>query len=209
VKAFAGGDDARLRDTGERGHETQSRARRKTEPRPSEQEFWLGIFRKMSDVVDGWKRCDNRTCRRKKRCCGDAQACRDDGRPARTFTQEERAKAMHDLRIMLEKRRAEVAAGAPVMDLKTLRKLRDKERAKARRKSGSAQIDAAKPGMTPQAHGDEAPASLADEPRPSPEVEERVNRIWNDYVASLPAEDAKGEDAGKNEREPGPRITML
>jgi hypothetical protein len=180
----------------------------KREPRPSEEEFWLGMFRKMSDVVDGWSRCDNRMCRRKKRCCGDAQACRDDGRPARTFTQEERAKAMHDLRIMLERRRAEVAAGAPAMDLKTLRKLRDKERDKARRKGGPAQVDAEKPGMTPQAHGDEASASLADEPRSSPEVAERINRIWNDYVASLPAEDAKAKDA-RNEREPGPRITLL
>jgi hypothetical protein len=177
----------------------------KTEPRPSEQEMWLGIFRKMSDVVDGWSRCDNRMCRRKRRCCGDAQACRDDGRPARTFTQEESAKAMHDLRMMLEKRIAEVAAGAQPMDVETIRKPRDKERAKARRKGAPARVDGAKPEVTTsQAHGNDRPAPAAEEPRSSPEVAERVNRIWNDYVASLPA-----EDAADHEREPGPRITLL
>jgi hypothetical protein len=172
----------------------------KREPRPSEQEFWLDMFRKMSDVVDGWTRCRNTTCRRQRRCRGDARACRDDGSPSRTHTPEERAKAMHELRIGIEKRKAELAAGAQPVDLKTLRKLRKKARIKARRKAARKQAYAGKPAPMPPQAGD-TPAPVA-EPPLAPEKLERIDRAGNDYLASLPAKQDRS-------REPGPRITQL
>ena len=172
------------------------------EPRPSREEMWLGINRKMSDAVDGWTRCRNTTCRRQRRCRGDGLACRDDGSPRRALTHEERAKASHDLRVAIEKRKAELAAGAQPLDLATSRQLRKKARIKARRKAARKQAYADKAAsVAPQA--DETPAPAAYEPPPlSPEKQAQIDRAWNDYVASLPAEKDR-------ERERRPRITQL
>jgi hypothetical protein len=177
------------------------------EPRPNPEEMWRSINRRMSDAVDGWTRCKNTTCRRQRRCCGDGLACRNDRSLRRSLTHEERAKASHDLRVALEKRKAELAAGAQPLDLATSRQLRKKLRIKARRKAARKQAYADKAAPTaPQAA--EPPAPAAYQPPPlSPEQQARIDRAWNDYVASLPKEDATG--AGDHERERRPRITQL
>jgi hypothetical protein len=71
------------------------------------------LSRRLSDFRDGWKRCDERPCKRKKKCCGEGPVfkCTDDGSPPRTFSREETAKAMSDLYKELKKRCAERAAG--------------------------------------------------------------------------------------------------
>jgi hypothetical protein len=57
---------------------------------------------------------------------------------------------------------------------------------------------------------DEPLPAVAEETQLSPEKQERINRAWNNYVASLPAQGAEtAEDADEHRREPGPRITQL
>jgi hypothetical protein len=178
--------------------------RQKPEPRLTWAEFSRRIYRRASDLADGWKRCDNRLCRRSKQCRGDGPAfkCTDDGGPARTFSQEERAKAMSELYREVKRRSAEFAAGAKPADPETLRKLRDKARRAARRRRESAQAAATRAAPSPPAHGAEAAVVAAEETQLAPEKQERINRACNEHVASLPAEQDK-------KREPGPRITRL
>jgi hypothetical protein len=85
---------------------------------------------------------------------------------------------------------------------------------KKARKNAARQAEAAKASIPAPAQTSLQNAGNADSaaaayvpPQLSPEKIERINRIWNDYVASLPAEGA--EDADDRKRELGPRITML
>jgi hypothetical protein len=110
---------------------------------------------------------------------------------------------MSDFYKEVKRRCAERAAGVEPPDEETLRKLRDAARAAERRRRESAQAAAAKTAADlPQADGVEPAAPVAEETQLAPEKVERINRAWNDYVASLPAEQDKA-------REPGPRITQL
>jgi hypothetical protein len=163
------------------------------------------LNRRLSDFSEGWTRCDNRSCRRWKQCCGEGPdfKCTDDGRPRRTLSEEEKAKALSDFYKEVKKRSAEFAAGVKPPDEEMLRKLRDAARAAARREraqTGAATLET----DSPHADGEEPPVPVAEEPQLSPEKPERIDRAWNDYVASLPA-----EDADERKREPGPRITQL
>jgi hypothetical protein len=168
------------------------------------------LNRRLSDLCEGWTRCDNRSCRRWKQCCGEGPdfKCTDDGRPRRTVSPEEKAKVMSDLYKEVKRRSAEFAAGVQPPDEETLRKLRDAARAAERRRLKSAQAGAATPAAdSPQADGAEPPAPVAEETQLSPEQQARIDRAWNDYVASLPAEEA--EEADERKRERRPRITQL
>jgi hypothetical protein len=162
------------------------------------------LNRRLSDLCEGWARCDHRLCKRWKQCCGEGPDfhCTDDGRPPRTVSPEETAKLMSDFYKEVKRRCAERAAGVEPPDEETLHKLRDEARAAERRRRESAQADAAKTAADlPQADGVEPAAPVAEETQLAPEKLERINRAWNDYVASSPAED--------KQREPGPRITQL
>jgi hypothetical protein len=167
------------------------------------------LNRRLSDLRDGWSRCDNRRCRREKQCFGEGPdfKCTDDGRLPRAFSPEERAKVVSNLYKEVKRRRAEFAAGVQPPDEETLRRMRDEMRAAARRERESAQAAATTPATDPL-HADGAePPPVAEERPLAPEKQARINRAWNDYVASLPAEGA--EDADERKREPGPRITQL
>jgi hypothetical protein len=169
------------------------------------EELRCRLNRRLSDFRDGWRRCDNPSCRRWKQCCGEGPdfKCTDDGRPRLTRSPEERAKVISDLYKEVKKRRAAFAAGAEPPDPETLRELRDKARAAALRRLRSARAGRAMPAAdAPQAHETDTPAPVAEGTQLAPEKLERINRAWNDYVASLPAEPDRA-------RERGPRITQL
>jgi hypothetical protein len=171
------------------------------------EELRCRLNRRRSDLIDGWRRCANPLCRREKQCCGESPdlKCADDGSPPRTFSREETAKVMSDLYKEVKRRCAEYAAGAEPPDPETLRKLRDKARAAARRRRKSAQAGAAKTAAQ-AAQVAEPPSPVAEETQLAPEKQERTNRAWNDTMASLPAEQ-------ESDREPpprfGPRIRAL
>jgi hypothetical protein len=171
------------------------------------EELRCRLNRRLSDFREGWRRCDKPLCLRWKQCCGEGPdfTCTDDGRPRRTFSPEERAKAMSDLYKEVKRRCAERAAGVEPPDEETLHKLRDQPRAvtRRRRRRKSAQASAAKRAAdSPQADGAEAVVPVAEETQLAPEQQERIEPAWNDTVASQPAE-------RDEKREPGPRITQL
>jgi hypothetical protein len=176
------------------------------------EELRCRLNRRVSDFRDGWKGCDNPECRRERQCRGEGPdfKCTNDGRPRRTLSPEESAKVRSDLYKAIKARRAELAAGVQPPDAETPRQLREEPRAAARRGRKSARALAAKTvAPSPQVHRDEPPTPPAEETQLAPEKQVRIDRAWNDYVASLPAEDAETEDADERTRERRPRITQL
>jgi hypothetical protein len=100
---------------------------------------------------------------------------------------------------------AERAAGVEPLREETPHKLRDEPRAatRRRRRRKSAQVSAARCAAdSPQADGAEAAAPIVEETQLAPEKQERIDRAWNEYVASQPAEQGRA-------RERRPRITQL
>jgi hypothetical protein len=175
----------------------------------------LALNRKMSTLMHGWKRCGNRVCRRAHRCAGFPLRCVVKHKE-RQLTPEQRANAKHRFKLALDKRRAEFAAGAKPMKPEEIKLMMRKRAAEKKRKRAARRAEAlrqpppAAAPIPPQGAGNVDSAAAYEPPPLSPEKVERINRIWNDYVASLPAVDAEAtEDAGKTKREPGPRITML
>jgi hypothetical protein len=171
------------------------------------EELRCRLNRRLSDFRDGWKRCDNPLCRRWKQCCGEGPdfKCTDDGTPRRTRSPEESATAISDLYKEVKRRCAERAAGAESPDEETPHKLRYEPRAvtRRRRRRKSAQVSVAKRAAdSPQADGAEATPPVVEETQLAPEQQERIDRAWNDDVASQPVEQDKA-------RERRPRITQL
>jgi hypothetical protein len=163
------------------------------------------LNRRLSDFSEGWRRCDKPLCRRWKQCCGEGPdfKCTDDGRPPRTVSPEERAKAISDLYKEVKRRCAERAAGVEPPDPETPRKLRDEPRAVTRRRRKPDRAAAAKRvADVPQVHRDEPQTHVVEETQLAPEQQARIDRAWNDDVASQPAEQDKA-------RERRPRITQL
>jgi hypothetical protein len=169
----------------------------KSERPTSLAELRRNLNRRMSDLHDGWKRCDNQRCKRRKQCCGEGPdfKCSHDGSPQRTLSREETAQVMSNLYREVKRRVAEFAAGAKPPDEETLRKPHDKARVAALRRLRSAQAGRATPVMQTA----QEPLPAAEATQLAPEKMERINRAWNDAVASSPAEQ-------DSEREPPPRI---
>jgi type IV secretory pathway VirB10-like protein len=151
----------------------------------------LKIQRLAAEALQSWPSCDNVRCRRAKRCASQDYECIAKWRESLPPLSPEEAEAsLQDFRIAIEARKR--LGGESV----TMEQLTE-----AIRKEKAARLAA----MPPQ-EGD-TPAPVAEETQLSPEKAERIDRIWNDYVASLPKQDA--EDADDRQRERGPRITLL
>jgi hypothetical protein len=165
------------------------------------EELRCRLNRRLSDMRDGWKRCDKPLCRRVEQCRGEGPdfKCTDDGRPRRTPTPEESAKAISRLYKELKRRVAERAAGAEPTQQETPPEPHYTARAAARRRRKSARAAVAKTAAASrQAERVEPAAPVVEETQLAPEQQERIERAWNDYV--------KEQDRA---RERGPRITQL
>ena len=147
-------------------------------------ELNLKIERLVAESLEAWPSCDNLRCRRAKRCASPDRECIARWRESLPPLSPEEAEArMNDFRIELDARKR--LGGESVTKEQLTEAIREE---RARR------------GMPPQ--GDDTPAPVAAETQLAPEKQERISRAWNDYVASLPAEEDK-------KRKPGPRITQL
>jgi hypothetical protein len=171
------------------------------------EELRCRLNRRLSDFSEGWRRCDRPLCLRWKQCCGEGPdfTCTDDGRPRRTPSPEESAKAISDLYKEVKRRCAERAAGAEPPYAEASPKLRDEPRAvtRRRRRRKSAEVSATKMvADSPQADGAEATPPVAEETQLAPEQQARIDRAWNEYVAEQRAE----QDSARERR---PRITQL
>src|ERR1700733_2028147 len=89
------------------------------------------LNRRLSDMREGWRRCDKPRCRRVKQCCGEGPefTCTDDGRPRPTPSPEESAKTISDFYKEIKRRAAERAAGAEPSREETPHTMRDEPRA--------------------------------------------------------------------------------
>jgi hypothetical protein len=72
--------------------------------------IWRKINRTIGDAIEGWRSCSVRACRRSQRCSSDSFACLAKKRRenAGRMTPEEQSQSMHELRLMLDARRAEL-----------------------------------------------------------------------------------------------------
>ena len=156
-------------------------------------ELGLKIQRLAAESLEAWSSCDNVRCRRAKRCASEGRECIAKWLESLPPLSPEEAQArLQDFRIELEARKR--LGGATVTEEQLTKAIREEQAAR-------------RAAMPPQ--GGEPPAPVAQEPQLAPDKVERVNRIWNDYVASLPKQDAEAEDADNRQRERGPRITLL
>jgi hypothetical protein len=156
------------------------------------EELGLKLDRLLAESLEAWATCDNVQCRRAKRCASRNRECVAKSQESLPpCSPEEAAQRLADFRRDLEKR----MAGLP-LDAEPIKP------AQASKPRGKA--DATTANNSAQGEGDDKTAApAAYEPPPlSPEKAAQIDQIWNDYVASLPAEEDKS-------RERRPRITQL
>jgi hypothetical protein len=136
---------------------------------------------RLSDSREGWRRCDNRLCRRLRRCASEQRECIAKRRASLPpASSEELAARRQELRLQLEVRKR---FGDGPVSVELLREAIDREKA------------AREAAMLPRS----ADAAVAEAPKLSPDKQARIDRAWNDYVA----------EQEKPMREKGPRITQL
>ena len=75
---------------------------------------WRRIYHVMGDAIEGWRTCSVRACRRYRRCSSDSFACIQKKRRenAGRMTPEEQSQSMHEFRLMLDARLAELRGQA-------------------------------------------------------------------------------------------------
>jgi hypothetical protein len=167
-------------------------------------EFELSINRKMNNLLGGWRRCGHRSCRRAHQCVGLPLKCHVKRKPRPPLTPEQRSRASHSLRIALDKRRAELAAGAKPMSLEEFKQLcREKKcAAKGRKRERLAAGTATPAVIAPSSRGADAPATAREVPRPLPQVKEEPAPASPAHAAALPG------DSRESPR-PGARVRSL
>jgi hypothetical protein len=156
------------------------------------EELNLKIERLVAESLEAWSTCDNVRCRRAKRCASQDRECIAKWRESLPpVSPEEAEQRLRDFRRALDAGIAGLPLDEPAKP------------AQVKKRRGNKAAATATNNSTPGDNDREVPAPAAYEPPPlSPEKAERIDRTWNDYVASLPAEEDKP-------RERRPRITML
>jgi hypothetical protein len=145
------------------------------------QQLGLKLQRLVAESLEAWPTCANMRCRRAKRCASEDRECIVKWQKSLPPLSPEEAEArMQDFRMEIEARKR--LGGDSVTE---------EQLTEAIRREKAARLAA----MPPQ-EGD-TPAPVADQTQQT-----QIDRAWNDYVASLPAEEDKP-------RERRPRITQL
>jgi hypothetical protein len=167
-------------------HAMTAKLKQQAEPFDAERfckELSLKIQRLVAESIAGWSTCDNTHCRRAKRCASRGHECIAKWRESLPPISPEEAKArLADFRTELDVR---IRLGRSVTEEQLTEAIRKE---KAARRAAMQAVD--------------APAPVAEATQLAPEKVERINRAWNEYAASLPAEEDRA-------REAGPRIRML
>jgi hypothetical protein len=165
-------------------------AKSKDQDKPFDAErFRLDLARKLdrlvAEAIEGWSTCENPRCRRARRCASPRRECIAKWQESQPPRSPEEIKAgVEDLKLSLDVRRR---LGENVT-FEQFEEAIAKEKAARRAAMPPQQSDATPP--------------VAEETKLAPEKQARIDRAWNEYVASQSAEQ---ERAG----EPGPRITQL
>jgi hypothetical protein len=145
-------------------------------------ELGLKIERLVAESLEAWPTCENKRCRREKRCASVDRECIAKWQASLPPLSPEEAKArLEDFRIELDVRRR---LGGERVTVEQLTEAIAKEKA-ARR------------AALPPQEGDATPP-VAEETQLAPEKQARIDRAWNEYVAE--------QDSARERR---PRITQL
>ncbi len=145
-------------------------------------ELGLKIERLVAESLKAWPTCENKRCRREKRCASGKRECIvkwQESLPP--LSPEEARERLDDFRLELDVRRR---LGGERVTMEQFTEAIAKEKA--------ARLAA----MPPQAA--EPPAPVAEETQLAAETQARIDRAWNEYVAEQ-----------DTPRERGPRITQL
>jgi hypothetical protein len=162
----------------------KSKAEQQSPPEDMEQfreQLILKLQRLVAESLEAWSTCENKRCRRAKRCASSDREClakKQESSPP--LSPEETQARLRDFKIELEVRKR--LYGESVTEEQLTEAIRQE---KARRAA-----------MLPP--DDEPPTPVAEEVQLAPEQQARIDRAWNDTV--------KEQDRA---REPGPRITQL
>jgi hypothetical protein len=141
----------------------------------------LKIERLVAESLEAWSTCENRHCRRAKRCASKKRECIARWNATKPpLTPEQAEQSMNEFRIALKRR----LAGLPL--------------GQAANKTSGDNTRAAMATSTPPVEDGKTPP-VAAEPQLSPEKQARIDRAWNEYVT----------EQEKPKRERRPRITRL
>jgi hypothetical protein len=150
--------------------------------------FRLELARKLdrlaAEAIDGWSTCENPRCRRAKRCASPRRECIAKWQKSRPpHSPEEIKEGVQDLKLSLDVR-MRLGEGATAAQIE--KAIHDEKAAR-------------RAAMPPQ-EGNATPP--VEETPLAPEQQARIDRAWNEYAASQPAEQGTA-------RERRPRITQL
>jgi hypothetical protein len=149
----------------------------------------LKIQRLVAESLEAWPTCENKRCRRAKRCASRNRECIANRPESPPLSPEEAAQRLADFRRALERR----MAGLPLDEPPANATKPPANKTGSTPAQGSAQSDNDRNALAPAAE---------ETPPLSPEKQARIDRAWNDHVASQPEEQ-------DSKRAPGPRITQL
>jgi hypothetical protein len=165
-------------------HAMKAKREQQSPPEDIEQfrkQLGLKIQRLVAESLEAWPTCENKRCRREKRCASLDRECIAKWRESLPPRSPEEIKAgVEDLKLSLDVRRR---LGENVT-LEQFEEAIRKEQAARRAAMPPQQADAMSP--------------VVEEIKLAPEKQARIDRAWNEYV--------KERDRA---REPGPRITQL
>jgi hypothetical protein len=165
-------------------HAMKSKREQQSPPEDIErfrQQLGLKLQRLLAESLEAWPTCENKRCRREKRCASVDRECIVKWRESLPPLSPEEAKArLDDFRLELDVR---LRLGESVT-MEQLAEAIAKEQAARRAAMPPQETDATPP--------------VVEETKLAPETQARIDRAWNDYVE----EQERG-------REPGPRITQL
>jgi hypothetical protein len=173
------------------------KSKREQQPPPEDierfrKELSLKLNRLLAESIGGWAGCENKRCRRAQRCASPDYECIAKWHESLPpLSPEEAAARLEDFRIAVKARIR--LGGDSCTEAQLTQAIREE---KARRAAV----------LPPD---DKPPMPLAEETQLAPEKQARIDQAWNDYVASLPAEEAETEDADEVKRDRRPRITQL
>jgi hypothetical protein len=155
----------------------------------SRKELGLRIQRLVAESIEGWPTCENKQCRRAKRCASRKYECIAKWQKSLPLlSPEETAQRLADFRRDVLARKAGLPLGEQPIKLVQANKPRGNRSASSTAKR-----------QVQRGNDCEAPVPVAEETQLAPEKVERINRARNDDVAPLPA-------VQDSEREPPPRI---
>jgi hypothetical protein len=143
------------------------------------------LQRLVGESLEAWSSCENVACRRARRCASEKRECIAKWQASLPpLSPEESEQRMNAFRRDLKAR----IAGLPIGEA---------ENEPKRSKPPATDANCTGVGESQE----KTAAQVLTEPQLSPEKQARIDKAWNDYVASQGKEDRA--------REPGPRITLL